>query len=130
MIVLMYVLYYLSIGLYIGSGNCSFDHTVIPFEQRELCRNNEQCRYRPYCIYFHPEGQKTEVWQVYRNKSAKICHYAEKGETCMRAICNFYHPLNPVTGLGFHWDQLREPPPTLETPRRMTSTQKVPERVP
>ena len=47
----------------------------------------------------------------------------------MRNECNFYHPLNPVTGLGFHWEQLREPPPPLRTiPRGMTSTQRVAQR--
>ena len=71
-----------------------------------------------------------EGWQVNRKKPAKICHYAEKGEACMRAICNYYHPVNPTNGLGFQWDQLREPPPPLGTePRIMTSTQRVPERV-
>ena len=44
------------------SGNCMFDHTIIPDHERELCFHKHACTYKPYCIFFHPEGQEEEEW--------------------------------------------------------------------
>jgi hypothetical protein len=112
----------------IGEGKCApkfracqFDHTIIPFNEREKCFHKQACQYKPNCIFFHPEGQGDEVWEVNkRRKVSQICHYAEKGETCLRSVCSFFHPPSRDSGLGFHSGQPREPP-LMETMERMTS---------
>ena len=113
------------------SGTCEFDHTVTPENKRELCFHKEKCSYKPYCIFFHPEGQTEGGWQQSRNKVAKICRYAEQGNICLRSICNFYHP-SLRNNSDFHWDQQREPP-LIEETERMSSPHlfhKAPVRVP
>ena len=105
------------------------DHSVIPFSEKELCRHTERCPYKPNCIFFHPEDEKEEQWKTSRTKVAKICRYSENGQTCMRAVCHYYHPIANIKMLVFHWDQLTKPP--LRTmPEMMSSTQKIPPRVP
>ena len=108
------------------SGKCSFDHSFIPFDQRELCRHRNQCIYKPYCIFYHPEDQEN-----LNKEPARICNFSRQGLNCNRNNCMFVHPTN--SGLDFHWDQLREPPPptpswTESSLRMMTSTWK--QRVP
>ena len=107
------------------SGTCEFDHTIISDGEREICFHKEACRYKPYCIFLHPEGQGDNGWQINRSKVSKICRFAEQGEQCMRTVCNFYHPDVRNTNLGFHWDQYRKPP-LEESQEMMTSTGKIP----
>ena len=116
------------------NDNVFQDHAVVPDNERELCFHKQACTYKPYCIFFHPEGQGEERrWKQNTNKIAKICRYAEQGETCMRSVCTFYHPASrnnfPTSrnsnNVGFHWDQFREPPLSA-TGERMTSTRNVP----
>ena len=107
-----------------GEGNCiprngkecEFSHSVIPFSERQECYHKQACKYKPYCIFFHPEGQKVENWQKNTRNVLKICHYNQQGLACMRSECSFYHPL-VRNNQGFHWDQLKKPPlvtnPTL-----------------
>ena len=58
------------------SGSCSFDHSEIPFIERQLCL------FKPHCIFFHPECQGEEIWEQNKAKAAKICKFAERGEIC------------------------------------------------
>ena len=107
------------------SGHCEYDHTVVPEGEREHCFHKQACVYKPNCIFYHPEGQGEEVWQQNKNKSAKICKYAEKGVTCMRNICSFYHPA-VRNNLGFHWGHYRQPPSDTHRIEQMTSTKNIP----
>ena len=101
------------------SGKCSFDHSFIPFNQRELCRHKHQCTYKPYCIFYHPEDKEN-----LKNEPSKTCKFSSQGVDCNRNNCMYVHPTN--SGLGFHWEQLREPPPksnwTDSSQTMMTST--------
>ena len=110
-------------------GNCSFDHSVIPFSERELCFQKQECRYKPFCIFFHPEGQTEEVWEQNKGKEAKICIFAEKGVKCLRSFCRFFHPtIRKIS--DFHWDQPSKPP-LMEREEMLTeSFPTLPQRVP
>ena len=92
------------------------------------CFHKQNCRYRPFCIFFHPEGQIEGNWQTDSKRVAKICRYAQNGELCMRSECNFYHPAMGNIQ-GFHLEQLMKPP-ILRGTSRMTSTANVPARIP
>jgi hypothetical protein len=84
--------------------------------------------YKPNCIYYHPEGQRNGEWQTNTKKTSKICRYAESGFQCMRSECYFFHPARR-NDQGFHWEQLIEPP--IKTANNlMTSTAKIPVRIP
>ena len=106
------------------SGHCNFDHTVVPDAEREHCFHKQACVYKPNCIFFHPEGQKEEVWEHSKKKAAKICKYAEQGLACLRNICNFYHPA-PRNNVGHH----KQPPLQTQRVEEMTSTM-IPMRIP
>ena len=88
---------------------CQFDHTIIPFEQRQECFHKQACRYKPYCIFYHPEGQRVEKWENNPSKLAKICHYSQQGSICMRSECRYYHPIIE-NYQGFQWEQVKKPP--------------------
>ena len=94
------------------SGTCQYDHTIIPENERELCFHKEACSYKPNCIFFHPEGQDDDLWEQNKRKTARICRFAENGQICMRAYCNFYHP-SVRNSSGFHWNQPTKPPQIL-----------------
>ena len=55
------------------SGVCDYDHSVIPFQEREECFHKNTCKYKPFCIFFHPEGQGEGIWEQNRSKPAQIC---------------------------------------------------------
>ena len=99
------------------SGVCNFDHSIIPDHERELCFHKQACKYKPYCIFLHPEGQD-EQWQPVRKHQARICIFSVNGGICKKVVCNFFHP-PPGAGsvfsnnLGFHQENIKEPP--LET---------------
>ena len=107
------------------SGACQFDHTIIPFNEREQCFHKQACQYKPNCIFFHPEGQGEEVWELNKRKASQICHYAGIGELCLRLICSFFHPPRRNTDLGFQWGQPREPPMT-PTKNSQTTPMRIP----
>ena len=92
------------------SGSCSYDHTVIPDAEREQCYHKNACSYKPYCIFFHPEGQGEDSWQTSQRKVAKICRYVENGGSCNRSFCSFFHPSVASVAQSFQWDQDRKPP--------------------
>ena len=75
------------------SGVCNYDHTITPDSERELCYHKTACWYKPRCIFFHPEGQGTDEWKQLKNPS-QVCHFSLNGGTCMRSVCNFFHPSN------------------------------------
>ena len=100
------------------SGVCEYDHTIIPDSERELCFHKKACSYKPRCIFFHPEGQDTEEWKQMK-KPSKICRSTLNGGTCMKSVCQFYHPaiMNSAVELptrrntsGFHPESLKKPP--------------------
>ena len=88
---------------------CEFDHDIIPFSDRQECYNKHLCHYKPYCIYYHPEGQNVENWQKNKKKVSKVCYYVQQGLVCMRSECNFYHPTTS-NYQGFQWELLKKPP--------------------
>ena len=96
------------------SGVCNFDHSIIPDHERELCFHKQACKYKPYCIFLHPEGQ-AEQWQPVRKHQARICIFSVNGGICKKVVCNFFHP-PPGAGsvfsnnLGFHQENIKEPP--------------------
>ena len=106
-----------------GEGNCSprngtvceFDHSIIPFSERQECFHKQACRYKPYCIFYHPEGQKTENWQTNKKKVSKVCHNYQQGLACTRSECTFYHPV-VRNYQDFQWDQLKKPPKMTRVP--------------
>ena len=106
---------------------CEFDHSIIPFDQREVCFHKQACSFKPNCIFYHPEGQN-EVWQTNVKNAVKICRYAENGVQCMRSECTFYHP-SIRKNQGFHWEQMMKPP-LAKSSNMMTSTIKTPVRIP
>ena len=60
-----------------GEGKCApkngkCDHSIIPFNEREVCFHNQNCQYKPFCIFYHPEGQREGDWQT-NFKKTKIC---------------------------------------------------------
>ena len=61
-------------------------------------------------------GSKKDDWQ------------AESGVACLRSECNFYHPPR-VEAEGFHWEQIIKPP-IMKKAKMMTSTAKIPVRIP
>ena len=103
------------------SGSCDFDHSVVPNSERQLCFHKQACRYKPNCIFYHPEGQGEDAWQQYRSKVAKICRFAEQGVACMRSVCNFFHPSN-MNNLGFPWELHRQPPQPVQKEEEIPST--------
>ena len=115
-----------------GQGNCQpraglwcqFDHTIIPFNEREPCFHKELCTYKPNCIFYHPEGQDKNNSEQMTRKSARICHYVNRGESCTRTVCSFSHPTLDNSSV-FHWGQPRQPP----IPRQR-ETQQIPIRIP
>ena len=92
------------------SGSCAYDLTIIPDAERELCHHKNACSYKPYCIFFHTEGQGDDSWQTNQRKVAKICRYVENGGSCTRSSCGFFHPSVASVTQGFQWDQVRKPP--------------------
>ena len=108
------------------SGSCQYDHTIIPDNEREPCFHKQKCSYKPYCIFYHPEGQDADVWQSSR-KVAKVCHYIQNGEVCIRTHFNFFHPSVVTEEQDFQRDQVRKPP--LVEPA-MTSTMESIPRLP
>ena len=100
-----------------GEGNCSprngeeceFDHSIIPFSERQECFHKQSCKYKPYCIFYHPEGQNIENWQMNTRKVSKICHYSQQGLNCMRSECRYYHPVIK-NYQDFQMDHLKKPP--------------------
>ena len=88
---------------------CPFDHNIIPFSQRQECYHKQSCKFKPYCIFYHPEGQSVENWQINSNKVSKICYYSQQGLECVRSLCRFYYPVIR-NDQGFHWGQVTEPP--------------------
>ena len=62
------------------SGRCDFDHSVIPFSEREECFHKQSCRYKPFCIFYHPEGQNENEWETNAKKVARIFKFAERKE--------------------------------------------------
>ena len=127
------------------SGVCNFDHSIIPDNERQLCHHKEACKYKPYCIFLHPEGQPEQKWQPVRKHPARICVFTVNGGICRKVVCHFYHPtpaamnseLESVTNnLGFQSENIKEPP--LETQARiippeiieMESFPLLPKRVP
>ena len=112
------------------SGSCAFDHDVIPFSERDHCFHEQEYKYKPYCIFFHPKGQGEEVWQENKTRVAKICYFAERGEIFSRSVCKFYHPNTRHTS-NFHWEQPSKPP-LMETREvfKTKNTTTLPQRVP
>ena len=110
------------------TGTCNYDHRIIPNEECELCFHKETCTYKPYCIFFHPEGQDKENWEQSKRKIARVCRFAANGETCMRSVCDFYHPKTNI-GSVFHMEQIRKPPIQTRTVP-MISRNILPVRVP
>ena len=88
---------------------CQFDHSIIPFSQRQECFHKQSCKFKPYCIFFHPEGQNVESWQKSTNRVSKICHYSQQGINCTRSECRYYHP-EIKNYQGFQWEQVKKPP--------------------
>ena len=109
------------------NGKCDFDHSVIPFNEREVCFHKQKCQYKPFCIFYHPEGQREGDWQT-NFKKTKICRYAENNEICTRSECHFFHP-TLRNNQGFHGEPLRKPP-IMKRTEMMTSTSKTPMRLP
>ena len=100
------------------------------FRNGELCFHKQACKFKPNCIFLHPEGQQKGEWQINKNKVAKMCHYSQQGKPCLRYVCNFYHSPSGQN-LDFHWDQRIEPP-LVDRTGRTTSTmnfKKVPNRI-
>ena len=100
------------------SGVCDYDHTIIPDSERELCHHKRACSYKPRCIFFHPEGQDNEESKQMKNP-LKICRSTLNGGTCMRYVCQFFHPANMNDSVelpprrntsGFHPESLKKPP--------------------
>ena len=85
------------------SGECRYDHTVVPDNERELCFHKEACKFKPHCIYFQPEGQENSLWEEVR-KSSKICCYTVNGQTCWRSVCSYVQTTRG-NNLGFHWER-------------------------
>ena len=114
------------------SGSCQFDHTVVPDNERELCFHKNACTYKPYCIFFHPEGQGEDLWQTNQRKIARICRYVENGGQCNRSFCKFFHPSVNSDVLGFQWEQLRKPPivEDLDMISPMKNIPLLPKRIP
>ena len=102
------------------SGVCDFDHSIIPDNERELCYHKEACKYKPYCIFLHPEGQAEQKWQPVRQHPNRICIFTVNGGTCRKAVCHLFHPSPAANGslldsvfsnnLGFHPGNVKEPP--------------------
>ena len=92
------------------SGECRYDHTVVPDNERELCFHKEACKFKPHCIYFHLEGQENSSWEEVR-RSSKICRYTVNGQTFWRSVCSYVHPTRG-NNFGFHWDRFTRPPIT------------------
>ena len=80
------------------SGSCSFDHSEISFIERQLCLFKQKCKFKPHCIYFHPECQGEEIWEQNKAKAAKICHFAGRGEICVDSTIQSPKPLWVFTG--------------------------------
>ena len=113
------------------SGSCNYDHTVIPDNEREICFHKEKCSYKPYCIFFHPEGQGRVDFMFQKRGSSKICRFEESGIRCPRSVCSFFHPSSHPSmrnSGGFQWDQERQPPPMKE--QETESIKILPKRVP
>ena len=99
-----------------GEGNCSprngeeclFSHSIIPFSERQECFHKQSCKFKPFCIFYHPEGQNEENWQKSTHKISKICHSSQQGFVCMRSVCRYYHPT--VANQDFQLEQLKKPP--------------------
>ena len=111
-------------------GSCEYNHIIVPESERELCFHKQACKFKPNCIFLHPEGQQKGEWQINTNKVAKMCHYSQQGKPCLRFVCNFYHSPSGQN-LDFHWDQRIEPP-LVDLTGRTTSTmnfKKVPNRI-
>ena len=97
------------------SGVCKFDHSVIPDSERELCLHKQACKYKPYCIFLHPEGQVVDEWQPVRKNPARICIFTANGGICSRPVCHFFHPvvqdqLKFMNNSDFHQESLKKPP--------------------
>ena len=109
-----------------GEGNCTprngkeceFDHNIIPFSERQECYHKQACQYKPYCIFYHPEGQNVEKWQKNSKQVSKICHFSQQGLACMRSECKFYHPVMS-NYQDFPWEHLKKPPKVLNTLEKM-----------
>ena len=117
------------------SGMCSFDHSIIPDNERELCHHKQDCRYKPYCIFLHPEGQLEQKWQPVRKNAARICVFTVNGGTCTRQVCHFFHPSVQdeqisMSRLGFHKQSLKKPPLIPQQNMSLTSIPLLPMRVP
>ena len=101
------------------NGNeCEFNHGIITFSEGQECFHKESCKCKPYCIFYHPEGQKLENWQKNKKKVAKMCHYSQKGMVCFRSKCNFYHQ-SIMKSQVFQWEQLKRSP-KITSPLTMT----------
>ena len=35
-------------------GSCDFDHSIIPFSEREECFHKQKCHFKPFCIFVSP----------------------------------------------------------------------------
>ena len=107
-------------------GKCQYDHTIVPDDALEFCRHKQACKYKPFCIFRHPDGQTENDWQKVTKNSAKICKFTVNGETCPRLMCNFLHPVGnnaPIIDLTnaysiFQAEQLKEPP-LMETAKSL-----------
>ena len=91
------------------NGHCNYDHNIIPFVERAECLHKQNCQFKPYCIFYHPEGQGNLNVQNVRN-DRRLCRFAANGVTCPRKQCSFYHPLER-NSQGFQREQQVEPPP-------------------
>ena len=93
---------------------CKFDHTIIPFSQRQECHHKLSCKFKPFCIFYHPEGQNVESWQNNTRKVSKICYYSQQNLTCMRSECKYYHP-EIKNYQGFQWNRVKKPPMAMNS---------------
>ena len=99
-----------------GEGNCvprngkecGFNHNIIPFAERQECFHRQSCKYKPYCIFYHPEGQNVDIRQRNTQKISKVCLFSQQGLDCMKSECSYYHPT--IRNQGFQWEQLKKPP--------------------
>ena len=98
-----------------NGGECQFNHEIIPFTERQECFHKQSCKYKPYCIFYHPEGQKIENWQKSTRKVSKICYNHMQGMVCVKSNCSFYHPI-VQDYQDFQWEQLKKPPIMTRVP--------------
>ena len=79
---------------------------MIPFTERAECLHKESCKFKPFCIFYHPEGQGV----LNAQNVSKLCRFTAKGESCPRTHCTFNHTI-PTKTQDFQKEHLVNPPP-------------------